>query len=344
MRHVLKDTGVVARIFTGKFAFVVRVLLTAILSLFALQQARADETDVRPRLFIKAHVVVEGERVTLDDIAKIVSTHDEVQELVRDLKKVDLGEAPAPRLSLTLPGQQILNSIESYGIPLDAFGYSIPQSVEIERAGRVLEKDEVTAAARASLEGLPDLDVQIREVVWTHGQVIPVGTTAIEVNTMGKPSAGKLPLQVLVSVNDRPAARFLATAVVDDWRSVPVLTTTIERGMLISPDDVEMVRLNMFKQPADTVDRIKAVVGRRARNRLQAGSVIRKSLVDIPPVIPKGKRVTMVFRSGALEATASGIALEDGHEDGVIRVKNENSRRVVRANVINPNEVEVQAQ
>ncbi len=321
-----------------------RLILAAALCLGAHLEAHADQVDVRPRVYLGENAEVESGRIRLGEIARIVSKHKEIAELVEDLKNVDLGESPAPRLRVSIRGQEILEKIEAQGIPLDAFGYSIPQVVEVERKGRVLRREEVQKAARAVVEQDPSLDVQIREVMWTHGQVIPTGETDIEVDTMGRPGSGKLPLRVVVRVAGKPAARFLATAVVDDWREVPVLTSTVERGMLISPDDVELVRLNMFKQPADTVDKLKSVVGRRAKNRLRAGSVIRRSLVDIPPMIEKGKSVTMVFRSGVFEATATGVALDDGHEHGVIRVKNDSSRRIVQANVLNPNEVEVLSQ
>jgi flagella basal body P-ring formation protein FlgA len=41
----------------------------------------------------------------------------------------------------------------------------------------------------------------------------------------------------------------------------------------------------------------------------------------------------MVFRRGRLEATATGIALEDGAIEQEISVRNESSKKVVRARV-----------
>ncbi|MCB0323367.1 MAG: flagellar basal body P-ring formation protein FlgA [Bdellovibrionales bacterium] len=321
-----------------------RFAIAALLACAAYGEVHADPTDVRPRVFVRPQSTIAGERMLLGELATIQSDHDELQQLVADLKAVDLGEAPPPRLQVTIPGQSVLDAIQEAGIPLEALGYSIPQTVRIERAGRTIENAEVLAEVKRVFQEDAALDIQVREVSWTNAQTIPVGETAFAVSRLGKPNGGKVPLRITATVDGKPAARFLATAIADDWRAVPVLSRSIDRGMLISPDDVEMVRLNMFKQPPDTADRLESVVGRRAKNRIDAGSVVRKSLIDIPPMIPQGSKVTMIFRSGGLRATASGIALDDGHRDATIRVKNESSRRVVEAKVLNPDEVEVGAE
>jgi flagella basal body P-ring formation protein FlgA len=49
----------------------------------------------------------------------------------------------------------------------------------------------------------------------------------------------------------------------------------------------------------------------------------------IPPVVKSGSRVTLLFKRGQLEVTASGIALENGIVGSEIKVRNENSKRVV---------------
>ncbi|MCB0360674.1 MAG: flagella basal body P-ring formation protein FlgA, partial [Bdellovibrionales bacterium] len=56
-----------------------------------------------------------------------------------------------------------------------------------------------------------------------------------------------------------------------------------------------------------------------------------------------GKKISIVFERGALLATASGIALEDGHRDQTIRVKNDRSRKILRATVVSADEVRITA-
>jgi len=301
-------------------------------------------SDERPQVIVRPAAVVKGAKILLGDIATISATEPEFQKLVTDLKAIDLGEAPPPKTKTGIPGAKILSMIEAKGIQAQTIAYSIPLIVQVERAGRVLAKEEVLGDIREVLSRDERLDVQVREVLWDAAQVVPMGATSFEVERLGDPSSGKIPLRIIAKVDEIPAARFTATAVVDDWRAVPVLKRTLERGMLISPEDVELVRLNMFKQPQDVADSLDDVLGRAAKSRMNAGETLRKSMVDIPPLVPQGKAVTLIYKSGALRATASGAALDNGLRGDVIRVRNESSKKVVRAKVLNESELEVESQ
>ena len=102
-----------------------------------------------------------------------------------------------------------------------------------------------------------------------------------------------------------------------------------------------MVRLNLQSQPNDLVTQSNKLVGFRTKSSLRAGETVRRSQVDVPPVIAKGTRVTMVYRQGALEATATGVAVEDGFDGGEVQIRNENSKKVIQARVVNAETVEV---
>jgi flagella basal body P-ring formation protein FlgA len=247
-------------------------------------------------------------------------------------------------MSTVISGVKILAAIEEAGIPADTLGYAIPRLVNVTRAGRVIEKKEVLDAVAASLRGDSSLDVKVRDVRWSHGQIVPEGVASFEIARVGQLNGGKVPLKVNVLIEGKSVARFLATAIVDDWREVPVLNKTLERGMLISPSDVELVRLNLFKQPVDIVSQVQSVVGKRLKSRVRAGGPIRESFIDIPPTIVQGKRITMRYASGGLVATATGKAMEDGLRGERIRVKNDSSNKIVRGFIVDENNVEVSAE
>ena len=136
----------------------------------------------------------------------------------------------------------------------------------------------------------------------------------------------------------------MATAIVDDWREVPVLNKPLERGMMITPSDIELVRLNMFKQPADVADNLEDVIGRAVKNRMGAGETLRKSLIDIPPLVTQGQKVTLHYRAGGLQATAGGTAIDDGLRGDVIRVRNDSSKKTLKAKIITAEQLEVETQ
>lgn len=297
--------------------------------------------DSRPTVVVYPKAMVQEANITLGSIARVRSSEEEHSKLVEELRAIEIALAPAPKTSMTLMGAQVLSKIEEAGYSPELFGYSIPRSINVERAGTVVAKEQVLEAARRVFRADKKLDLKVRDVQLHNSQVIPLGETKMRIEVLGLPAAGKVPLRVEVTVNDDYAARFLATAVVDDWREVPVMTRALERGMLVSPEDVQLVRLNLLKEPQDVIDDLSAIVGRRVVRRLKAGETVRRSQVDIPPVIPRGQAVVMHYRKGGLHVTAKGHALEDGHHQEIIAVKNSDSRKIVRGKVVSENQVEV---
>ena len=64
--------------------------------------------------------------------------------------------------------------------------------------------------------------------------------------------------------------------------------------------------------------------------------MFQKRKLDIPPVIDMGALVTLVYRSGGIEATASGVAIESGALGDEIRVRNDSSRKIILGKVLEP--------
>ncbi len=313
----------------------------AALLLCAHVSAAVAPDEARPKLALPAAAVVKGERISVGEIARIESYETAYSELVDRLKAVDLGLAPAPMVRITIPGIKILETIEQAGIPRDSLAYSIPQAVSVERAGREITPDEVINAVKNSLVLEQGLDLQVREVSWSNSYVIPIGATEIKIERLGLPTSGRMPIRVSVDVDEDLATRFLATARVDDWRAVPVVNRTMERGEMIANADISLVRMNMSDQPADLASDDQTVVGKRTKQRINAGAPLRLSQIDVPPTVAKGSRVTMLFENGGLRVTAVGLALEDGQIGQDLNLKNESSGKTVRGRIIGESMVKV---
>ena len=310
-----------------------------ILTISILYTSLAQAYDTRPSLFISREVETTSDEIRLGDISTIKGNEIEFAKLITDLKSISFGPSPRPLGVKTIRGEEILSAIEARGIPRDAFGYSLPVTVEIKRAGRVLKNEEVVDSVRDKLNKNPELDLQIRNIVWDTEQVIPLGMARIESELLGSPVSGKLPMRVSVFIGDQLSSRFLATAQVDDWKAIPVLRTKVERGMLINSSDLQMVRTNLASLPNDIALTVEEVSGRRVTKSILNGEPVRRSNVDIPPLVEKGKLVRMRFQSGGFTAVATGVANGAGQLNDEIEIRNDRSNKIVKGKIISQDEV-----
>ncbi|MEZ4753176.1 MAG: flagellar basal body P-ring formation chaperone FlgA, partial [Bdellovibrionota bacterium] len=113
------------------------------------------------------------------------------------------------------------------------------------------------------------------------------------------------------------------------------------RGAVIGSDDVVMARLNSTAIPNDAAVEIKDIIGLETDQAIGYGEVFRRNKLAIPPVIARGQKVAIQYKSKFLEASAIGIAEESGIEGDEIRVRNRVSEKVVFGTIIAPGLVRV---
>jgi flagella basal body P-ring formation protein FlgA len=313
-------------------------LIISTLILFAPCLSVADDFSIH--LSIPREATVVNETVKVADIAQIILNQETAQQLKSDLAGITLFESLAVNQVKNLKGDEILSRISSAGIALNQIGYSIPTTVSIIRKGRKVTESEIKDALKKSLQDVSS-EIDIKSILWQGDQLVPEGTSTVAIEKLGQLSQGRLPLKVEIKVNDKVETQFLATASVEDWRVLPVLSRNLARGALLTPQDITVTRVNMSKLPADIVYNSEELIGKRTKGNMSLGEAVRLSSLDVPPVITKGKRVTAKYNRGLLTATAYVTALEDGVKGAEIKVRNETSKKNLIGKIKNENEVEV---
>lgn len=317
-------------------------MFSAIIAASPASAADSSDASRRPTLYVQPQAVVSGTQVKLGDISIIKQTQKGQEQLIEGLKRVVLAESPAPRATATLLGTNILQTIEDAGFSKTQIGYSIPRTVNVTREGRIVTKTQVLSTLKEQLRSQGKGEMRVQDMRWPHDYIVPSGDLKIAVEQLGKPAAGRLPIRVALTVDKEVSARFLTHATVDHWGDVPVIGRNLDRGMLIAPDDIKVVRVNLSSQPAGVVEEFEDLIGRRVTSRIQAGEPVRANQIDIPPTVERGRVVTVIYRTHGIEATATGKALSDGLKGETIVVQNLKSKRIIRATVVSPEEVEVQ--
>ena len=111
---------------------------------------------------------------------------------------------------------------------------------------------------------------------------------------------------------------------------------------MIYGKDIQLNTRNVSKIKDTYYTRIEDVIGKQLQRKAGNGAIIFSSMIETPPLIYKGDKVTIIAESRALLIKTIGIALSDGYAGEQIRVKNTMSNKVIQGNVVDQNTVKVQ--
>jgi len=293
------------------------------------------------RLQGRSEVVVTEPMVRLSDVALIESAAVADDEAIIELRKIDLGQSPRAGESKVIQGVQILERMRDAGVRLDSLVYTFPRQITVTRAFREVAGDELEKALKAFLTS-NDRHLDVRHIVAERPVKIPADSIGVEVVAIQPIQPGHFGIDYR-SRAGADEVRFQMRALADEWRVMPVAAKPLKKGELINAGDVRLSKVNATGMSADSIEQIGDVVGRSLVRDVGEGEMFSTSTVQIPAVITAGSRVTMMYRYGRLEATAVGVALESGIDRQEIKVRNEGSKKIVTARVVDRGIVEVGA-
>lgn len=168
-------------------------------------------------------------------------------------------------------------------------------------------------------------------------------------------------VQTLIAIPDRSArigapARFVlnsqargqrpvrvgeATAIVQAVAPAVRTTREISRGATLAAEDVAVVATDMSGRLLRPLPSLENAVGARAIRDMETHAVIAHTDIAAEPLVRAGDIVRAHARVGDVEVTGDLVAAESGLNDEIIRVVNRDSRRVLRARVLDRGEVEI---
>lgn len=128
--------------------------------------------------------------------------------------------------------------------------------------------------------------------------------------------------------------------VVSGGPMVVVLKRNMESGQMISADDVMLAPSGTRSSP-ETFSRLEDVIGRRLKSRITAEQMVFMRHLEADWLIIQGQPVVLKISVSGLEVSATGEALEAGQFGDVIRVKNLQSQKVIKAIVDGKNSVQI---
>lgn len=118
-----------------------------------------------------------------------------------------------------------------------------------------------------------------------------------------------------------------------------VLTRAIGRGEVLDAADLTFAEI-VRPRHGEAVPAYEEAIGFAVTRGLKPGEPLLAGDLMRPFVMQRGEPVTLVHRRGRMVLTARGDALKDGRVGDIVDILNTQSRRIVQARVLGPNEAE----
>ncbi len=136
-------------------------------------------------------------------------------------------------------------------------------------------------------------------------------------------------------------ARVRMLGYVEVMLPVVVLKRPLPRQALIRAEDLALEDRPLTRLAKDVILDPKEAIGLQTRVSLRAGAVLRKSVLERPPVVKRGSLVRIVAQGKNFTVSAIGEARQNGRIGEIIRVRNLSSKREIFAQVVDQKTVRV---
>jgi flagella basal body P-ring formation protein FlgA len=188
----------------------------------------------------------------------------------------------------------------------------------------------INTSAEYEISVLP-LDSLLKLPEWTEPLAAFTTTDLIKA---GRTSIG-------VRCNAEKKWSIFTSAVIKVYENVIVLSRPIQRGEIITRQHLAIEKKDVSKLRGDFVTQVKQIENKQATRYTPAGAILGLRSFIEPRLIKRGDKIIISAIQPAFAIRMNGVAMMDGIKGQLIRIKNENSGRIINATVIEPGLVSV---
>ena len=172
---------------------------------------------------------------------------------------------------------------------------------------------------------------------------VPAGRLELDYQLLNAtPTVGRVPMSLVVRVNGETIRKVWLNAQVEAFFDVVRTTRPVPRDRVISPNDVEIVRVRSAQPLHNVVYNPEEVIGFKTISDLDPGQTLSPFMVKQVPLVKQGDRVLLVAERGKLRITAPGVVKENGHKNSMIQVENLATKKTVYGTVVDSKTVNVE--
>jgi flagellar basal body P-ring formation protein FlgA len=266
--------------------------------------------------------------------------------LIQKLEDLVIGAAALPGKSRNFDEPYIRIRLKQSDVDLAQIAIQSPEIIEVSTKSIEISRKMVEDIVLSFLDNKIPWDknrtsvklIQISENLflpdrpYTYKVIPPIRTRYL----------GNVPLSVVFEVEGQPPIKAWATVKIGVETDVIVVQKPLNRNQAIEKDDVNVITMDMADLPSNYISNLEDVVGKRTLRVMNPKEVFRTDIVELPPMVKRNDRVSIVAESESLRITAAGEVKESGGRGDRIKVVNLNSNKEIYARVLDPKTVRVE--
>jgi flagellar basal body P-ring formation protein FlgA len=319
------------------------VLLGMLAMLFSFEKIGETAESNITTIIISGKSETNNADVRLGDIADIRNGDP---ALIQKLQNLVIGAAAFPGKSRNFDEPYIRTRLKQSNVDLAQIAFQSPEIIEVSTKSIEISSKMIEDIVLSFLENNIPWDknrvnvklVQVSENLflpdrpYTYKVIPPIRTRYL----------GNVPLSVVFEVQGQPSLKAWATVKIGVETDVAVVRKPLNRNQTIEKDDVTVASMDMADLPSNYISAPEEVVGKKTLRTMNPKEVFRTDIVELPPMVKRNDRVSIVAESESLRITAVGEVKESGGKGDRVKVVNLNSNKEIFARVVDPKTVRVE--
>ncbi len=268
------------------------------------------------------------------------------QALIQKLQNLVIGVAPLPGKSRSFDEPYIRARLNQSGIDLAQIAIQSPGMIEVSTKSIEITKKMIEDIVFAFLDNKIPWDknrVRVKLIQTSENLVLPDRPYSYKVVPPDRTNyLGTVSLSVVFDVQGQPSKKAWATVKIEVKTDAIVVLKPLNRNQTIEKDDVDVISMDMAELPSNYISSLEDLVGKRTLRAMNPKEVFRTDIVELPPMVKRNDRVSIVAESGSLRITAVGEVKESGSRGERVKVVNLSSNKEIFARVLDPKTVRVE--
>lgn len=310
------------------------LLLVQMLTVWVLQSAAGIAgSPGQPRILGRPDITVRGKVVFLGDLLRTESLSPEVKAR---LDSETLGLAPPAGKTKTMAGADVAQKLEGLGITSRNYSIQIPGEIKISRLARILSiSDLENIVVQEFLPSLSWKQVQLETLEVPEAVLLPDGQRSFSFECSRRTDLARpFFLTVIISVDGEVVRRLYLRTVLNIEETVAVTSRELIPGQAIGEDDVRWEKRRLGSTLHLPILEMSLLEGKKPRTTIPTAQVLTEDLLVKAPLVKRGDTITLIYQDGKISMKTQAKSLTSGMRGDHIEVMNLDSKKIVRAEIL----------